>query len=699
MDIMTNMLINIANKLPKLPRFSDDAQRRAGGNIVKFMAILLALTFVARGTSGATLARVSLSNPARAEIVQAVTGHATVSAMDVLDIFAPEGLIITEMLAGVGQTVNTGDAVARFDMAEINEKLSREAASLDKMLLEVENLERSAATDNASLDSARRVLDRAIEDHESAIAQAEADIATAKADLDEAIAKLSDDPEASAFENAWRSLRRANEDYNMIKEQGVADVAAAQAALGEAQRTHAESADLASLNAAKRNMARALEDHDIVKTQGENDIASAQAALENARNNESLKYNEWRAAQNDEATALALAAYLAAQVETALADAALVTAMNRADSNLLSSHRKLEDAEAAVNNAEYGYYSSNQQSADSRQVAIDRARETLAAAQKKAESDLFGAARRVEDAEFALAKAEQDYGNSVQQASETRQSGIDKARDSLTATERKAENDLLAAARRLEDAEAGYASASRDHARSLGQSSNSTAQNRASAVALRIDIEKQKDVTQSLRILSENDGTLYSTLSGVVSAAMTRGETTGSSILLSFKDGAKGFEAHMLLDKSDAEKLNVGSECEVTAGSRSMYFTPTVTGTVSAIALPDVDDNVRVTIMLPQGEWKDGQRVDVQAIQDRSTYDMCIPLSALRSDNIGYFLLAIEQRSTVLGIENIVVRLPVSVVASDREMAAIEGPFGRNSQIISGSNKAVVSGDRVRAVS
>ena len=151
----------------------------------------------------------------------------------------------------------------------------------------------------------------------------------------------------------------------------------------------------------------------------------------------------------------------------------------------------------------------------------------------------------------------------------------------------------------------------------------------------------------------------------------------------------------MYVDKADADDLTVGSACEVTTGSRSMYFTPTVTGIVSAI-VPGEDDKANVTISLPQGEWTEGQRVDVQAIQSRSTYNMCLPLSAIRSDNTGYFLLVIEQMTSVLGVENVAVRLPVSVIASDRDMVSIEGPVGRSSQVITGSEKAVAEGDRVR---
>jgi len=482
----------------------------------------------------------------------------------------------------------------------------------------------------------------------------------------------------------------------MTKKQGEADVSAALASLNEAQRAQTEFVDQSSLDSARRNQARAHEDHNAAASQAGNEVSAAQAALASAQAVEQARYEEWESAPDD-AAALAYEAYLAAQAGTAAAREALAAAQKRADDTRTSSGRMLEDADAALANAEQNNWRNAQQAADARQVSIDRARDALALAQRKAENDLLNAARRIEDAESALAKAEQDYGRSAQQATDSRLSEIDRARDALAATQRKAETDLLNAVRRVEDADASLGNATRDHGRSIQASFDTAAQNRISAASLRLGINDQRAVVDDLRVLSENEGVLYSDIAGVVSASMSRGSITkGRDAIITFRDGAKGFDAQMLLDKADADMLAVGSECEVTTGSRAMFYTPTVTGIVSAITPSGDVDKTNVTIRLPQGEWTDGQIVDVQAIQNRSIYDMCLPLSALRSDNTGYFLLVIEQGTSVLGVENIALRLPVSVIASDWDMVSIEGPVGRSSQVITGSSRAVETGDRVR---
>ena len=127
-----------------------------------------------------------------------------------------------------------------------------------------------------------------------------------------------------------------------------------------------------------------------------------------------------------------------------------------------------------------------------------------------------------------------------------------------------------------------------------------------------------------------------------------------------------------------------------------MYFTPTVAGTISGISLPDVNDRVTVAIRLPGSDWTQGQRVDVQVVLSSGNYDLCVPVSALHSDNTGYYLYTVEKSSTVLGLQNTVTRVNVNIAASDSDSVSVRGPVSRDSQVIVSSNKAVVAGDRVR---
>ena len=690
-------LRRVVSKAPAFPRFKDKAQRRAGGNIIKFLAALLALTLIARGTSGATLARVEVSAPSRNEIIEAVSGSATVSVRDSLDISAPEGLTIVEMLVGAGQTVSNGDAIAVFDMSEVQTKLSRESAALEKMLLDMDKLDRIESSDSTSLENSLRNLRRAQDDYKATSTQGENDISAASDALDEIWNKLLDDPDAAALENALRNLSRVQEDYDSVEAQGESDVAAARTALREARSSQADSVDSTAVVNTRRSYNRELEDFAAVEARIKAAIAPEQEALNAAKAYESEMKTAFDNAEEDDKDE-AEKAYLAAVAETKKAQETFDAAKKKAESDfgLLTAKRRLEDAESAYLQARDNYSNNSEKASSARQDAIDKAQSSLDAAIKKADENLLSAVRRLEDAEISYAAAERDYGKNEEKAYDSWQTEITNAQNALESAKKKADDNLLSAARRVEDAEVSLASAERDQSKSASQSADTALQNSISAITLKLDIEDQHKVVDALDMLARNSGVLYTDIAGVVLSAKSEGNMTGKDALVSFMDGAKGFEARLLLDKTDSDKLAVGDDFQVSTGGGSMYYTPTVTGLVSSISSPDDQDKVQVTIELPDADWSEGQRVDVQSTRNRSTYDMCVPLSAVRSDNTGYYLYTVEQENTVLGVANIVIRVPVTIIASDNDNAAIQGPVNRGSQIITGSSKAVVAGDRVR---
>ena len=644
----------------------DPAQARAGANILKFLAALLVLTLIARGTNGATLAKVELSPPERGEIVEAVEGSASVAVRDTLELTAPEGLTILEMLAGVGQTLQAGDPVARLDLEEITEKLARAEAELHKLELELAKLEKSEAADSTSLDNARRSLERLLEDYETVKTQGESDTAAAQAALEKLWDKQAEGPDAESLDSARRSLQRIREDYAAAEAQGQKDIAAAKAALETAEKSSVSATDSAALDNAQRSLNRAWEDYYTIKAEGDAAIARAQAAL--------------AAATGD---------------EVAPAQGALDAAKALAASNQQSAWRRLEDAEQTFDQADSSYHKNAGQANEAKQAEIKRAEEALAAAQANAAANLSALDRRVEDAELALAKAEADYATGAEKTSESLLSEIKRAEEALASAQASAAANLKSAARRVEDGEIALAQAGEDYGRTSQQNASTAQLNALSAVSLRLDIQRQRGIVDELALLVRDEGMLYTDLGGVVSTAKGEGVTDKSAVV-SFMDGAKGYEAKLLLTTKEAEKLAVGDECQVTAGGGSIYYQPTVTAHVSAISAPEEDGRVSVTLRLPEGDWKNGQSIKAQLVQSRSTHSFCVPLSALRSDNSGYFVYIMEPRSTVLGLENLVVRVPVTVLAKDSEQAAIQGPVSPSSQVISGSSKAIAEGDRIR---
>jgi hypothetical protein len=644
------------------------------------------------------------------------------------------------MLVGVGQEVIAGDAIAIFPMDELEEMYIRELASLDRMRLDLENLTRQDSIDTTAITNAQRSLDRAREDYDSVVRLGEENIADARERLD---LLLYDDFESAAV----RNLRRALDDYEAASARGRENIETAQQELFEILRSPDEAADTALQNAI-RNHQRASDDFNAAVEKGESDIADAEENLREIRSRrtadidrtalDDAKLREQRARENHDAEEQRNYANLnSAQTALHNANRVLDRALEEGDALEISEARRNADtAQNAFNTAQRAIDEfrisavfraledavSNLESAqkkfdESPEKEIEDAENALENIHERVENSLRTAGRTLEDAEINLNNARR---NLIEQAERALENAQNAAADNLLSAERRLEdathsagdevenartslqnaitqagNSRQSAARQVEDAINSFNNAQQNHRNNLRQHENTSAQNDIAIRTLQLDIRTKQELIDSLEEIIGNDGVLYANASGVVLAAQPTGSTVvAAAITLRDVDG--GFEARMTIPRNQAENLSVGSNAEVTTGGGSMFRNPTVTGVISSISQPDENDNVQITISLPAGNWNTGQRVDAQVVLSSENYDLSLPIAAIRSDNEGYFVYVIAHRSTVLGLQNEVVRVDVNITARDNDMASVSGAIARNSEVIVSSNRSITVGDRVR---
>ena len=201
----------------------DNRTVRASGNLIKFLAIILVLTLVARGTSAATLPRVDVTEAEAAEIVERVEGSAMVTASGSLDVLLPEGLSLKDMLVAGGQVVEAEEALAEFDIAEVRERLAREKVNRKDLALKLKQLGRSEPIDDSALKNAQRDLSRAKKDASEAKAQGAKDVkagkkALAAAEKAETLARQRVDKAAAAEKaEAKKALQEAVQQVSQAK--------------------------------------------------------------------------------------------------------------------------------------------------------------------------------------------------------------------------------------------------------------------------------------------------------------------------------------------------------------------------------------------------------------------------------------------------------------------------------------------------
>lgn len=284
--------------------------------------------------------------------------------------------------------------------------------------------------------------------------------------------------------------------------------------------------------------------------------------------------------------------------------------------------------------------------------------------------------------------ARQDMEQAAQAVTEQQQA--------LQTAEQAASQDAVQRQRAVEDARAALEKQERDLAQNQQQQADTSTKNQAEKQEVWLDIQEKQEALEELQQLLDSQGRIAAPLAGTVKKAPRQNSKTDASPVFELSDESKGFEAEMSIPQKQAQKIQVEDSCDVSLPSSNAYFQDVKQGVVRSLSAPDESDMVQVGIELPPGNWKEGQSLDVEVVQSRDSYPLCVPVAALHSDNQGYYVLTVEQTSTVLGTEMVAKQVPVTIKARNNELAAVEGILSEQDRVIVSSSKMVAAGDKVR---
>lgn len=154
-------------------------------------------------------------------------------------------------------------------------------------------------------------------------------------------------------------------------------------------------------------------------------------------------------------------------------------------------------------------------------------------------------------------------------------------------------------------------------------------------------------------------------------------------------DEAADYTLSILLDKDQAQQITVGTVLHVSQSKVSGD------AAVQNLSETDAEGTVTATATLPQGGWNAGA-CNVSATSQSSRQDFVLPSTAIRQDGDGFFVLAAEEQNTILGLQNVLVRLPVTVLEEGDTTTAVSGALDYDTQVVVSSDKFVQAGDKVR---
>lgn len=311
-------------------------------------------------------------------------------------------------------------------------------------------------------------------------------------------------------------------------------------------------------------------------------------------------------------------------------------------------------------------------STDELQERIDTLETQIAqlnAQKEQLESQLdYAPTNPVTDAQLALQRAEEDRQFCIEDS--------DASQDAL-----------IAADRAVEDAEIALQRALDTYAEQQLQADKANKVSAAEAAVLQQQLDDLLVQQDNYQDLLNAQGNICAEMSGIVmgvtaiagipcdGTAITLGDTNGGW-LLTLKIEAEIFNSYP----------NQNPEIEVVQGN--------VNGKGTLQNLSEADGQTILTILLSDGAWSTGDATSTLRFSSRH-YDTCIPVSALHQDSSGWYIYLVNTTSTILGMENRLTPLPVTLLEKNDNTAAVEG-VSLQSTIAVHSNKPLYAGDTVK---
>lgn len=227
------------------------------------------------------------------------------------------------------------------------------------------------------------------------------------------------------------------------------------------------------------------------------------------------------------------------------------------------------------------------------------------------------------------------------------------------------------------------------------QASNDKALTSAS-IDLQQMAEKIKLAQEKVKELSGDAGDqIVANVNGTVTAiGCSAGDTvTKDTVVCTIEVPDMGHTLSFSVTNDQAQRLRVGD----TATVSNYYWGKEVVATLSTIRTDprNPQTNKELTFDLT-GDVTSGSELTISVGQKSANYDVIIPNSAIRSDNNGKFVLAIQAKSSPLGNRYLARRVSVEVLASDDNNSAVVADLGYGDYVITTSSTPVKSGDQVR---
>jgi len=150
-------------------------------------------------------------------------------------------------------------------------------------------------------------------------------------------------------------------------------------------------------------------------------------------------------------------------------------------------------------------------------------------------------------------------------------------------------------------------------------------------------------------------------------------------------------ELVVVVGEEEAEDLETGDMARITIGSHEYQYP-----ILSLAPSPQHAGKTEIGFRLPASAGRSGMSASVEIRKRTRSYDLLLPLGALRKDSYGYYVFVVTRREGALGAETTVTRMDVALVEQDSARAAVQGGVSPRDSIVARGDRELHDGDRVR---
>lgn len=326
---------------------------------------------------------------------------------------------------------------------------------------------------------------------------------------------------------------------------------------------------------------------------------------------------------------------------------------------------------------------------DRTQSEVDEANDALTQAQQTRED----AARQLDELQQRTDPPPlEEELDSARQALDTAQQEEDAAQQALEQAQNAREDTLLSARRNLEDAQSALTQAESTYSQAQNSATLTAQSNAAQAQALQLEVDSTKESIALLTGYLQSDGLVCADRDAqLLTCDLTEGQPCPESGGLRLSRQGSELVAKFSLPTEQAENLAAGQSVTIAQGSARAE------ATVRTATENTESKTFQITAVLPEDSagFRAGT-AQAELVFSRTSYGTCLPVSAIRQDTQGSFVLTVEESRNTFGVSYTAQRVPVTVleVGSDGQYAAVEGTIGGS--VIVSSSGAVSPGSSVR---